>query len=333
MTRMIAAPASNITFIGGGNMARSLIGGLVARGQPAGIDPRRRTVRATARSAGARFRRARACRQRRRGRRRCAIWVFAVKPQVLRAVCRSAGAAGAGTAAAGRSPSPPASPATQLERWLGGDLAGGARDAQHARAARRRRDRPVRQRARRCRRNAQLAERLLAATGLTAWIDDEAQMDAVTARVRQRPGLCLPAGRSDAGRRRSARPGGRRRAHAGAADHPRRRAHAGRIRRTGRRAAPARHLARRHHAGGDRELSRPAAFANWWRPRSPRRPGAAASCRPPTRRPTHEPAAGPPRPGQRRHRRLRPTVRRAAASNACAWANGWPAPGMTSTPS
>ena len=40
----------------------------------------------------------------------------------------------------------------------------------------------------------------------TVWIDDEAQMDAVTARVRQRPGLCLPAGRSDAGRRRSRRP-------------------------------------------------------------------------------------------------------------------------------
>ena len=69
---------------------------------------------------------------------------------------------------------------------------------------------------------AQRAEALLAAAGPTVWIDDEARMDAVTARVRQRPGLCVPAGRGDAGRGRSRRPAGRRRAHAGAADHPRR---------------------------------------------------------------------------------------------------------------
>ena len=46
-------------------------------------------------------------------------------------------------------------------------------------------------------RQRKLASDLLAAIGEVEWVDDEALMDAVTARVRLRPGLCVPAGRGD----------------------------------------------------------------------------------------------------------------------------------------
>ena len=169
---------STIAFIGGGNMARSLIGGLVARGMPASairvaepvvevrdalardfgispfIDGHAATVDAT-------------------------TWVLAAKPQVLRTVCEHLAmtaqrqqplvisiAAGITTA--------------QLERWLGGDtgvvrampntpalLGAGVTGLfanAHVDAAGRR-----------------SAETLLATAGATVWLDDEAMMDAVTA--------------------------------------------------------------------------------------------------------------------------------------------------------
>ncbi|OGT57737.1 MAG: pyrroline-5-carboxylate reductase [Gammaproteobacteria bacterium RIFCSPHIGHO2_12_FULL_63_22] len=165
------------SFIGGGNMARSLIGGLLARGgAPAAIhvaEPFSPLREALARdfSVDVHADNADAAS-------RGAVWVFATKPQVLRSVAEALAPIAQQhkpliiSIAAGIS-------STQLERWLGGNLAvvrampntpallgAGATGlfanarvdaAQHA-----------------------LAESLMAATGLTAWITDEAQMDAVT---------------------------------------------------------------------------------------------------------------------------------------------------------
>jgi pyrroline-5-carboxylate reductase len=169
---------SSVAFIGGGNMARSLIGGLIARGTPAGeihvsepVDVLRDALAAdfgvntgadNAAAAGA-----------------AGLWVLAVKPQVMRAVCEAlAPLAQANrplvvSIAAGIT-------AAQLQRWLGGEVAvvrtmpntpallgagvtglfaSGEVDAAG-------RDR---------------AAALLSSAGTTVWIDDEAQMDAVTA--------------------------------------------------------------------------------------------------------------------------------------------------------
>jgi pyrroline-5-carboxylate reductase len=167
-----------IAFIGGGNMARSLIGGLNARGAPGATihvaepvaDLREALARdfgvqvyddATAAVAAAR------------------IWLFAVKPQVMREVC--------GTLASQAQASRPlvvsiaaGITAVQLERWLGGNIAvvrampntpallGAGISGLYANA---RVDADGR---------AQ-AEALLSAAGETVWIDDEAKMDAVTA--------------------------------------------------------------------------------------------------------------------------------------------------------
>lgn len=169
-----------IAFIGGGNMARSLIGGMIARGAPPvsirvaePVGDLRQSLRqefavevfATAAEAveGA------------------SIWLFAVKPQVMRGVCeelsgaaRSAGGdALAISIAAGITSS-------QLAGWLGGGtpvvrampntpaLVGagitGLFATSSASAAQR-----------------DQAEALLGAVGPTVWVVDEAQMDAVTA--------------------------------------------------------------------------------------------------------------------------------------------------------
>lgn len=170
------APA--IAFIGGGNMARSLIGGLVARGHdPARIhvaEPhapfREALVRdfaivAHADNAGAA--------------RHCGLWLFAVKPQVLQSVCAELAACAQAlrplsiSIAAGVT-------SAQLERWLGGNVAivrampntpallgagaAGLFANSHVSAAQR-----------------EQAQALLEATGLAVWIPEEAQMDAVTA--------------------------------------------------------------------------------------------------------------------------------------------------------
>ena len=169
---------SSIAFIGGGNMARSLIGGLVARGTPPSsirvaepVAPLREALQAdfgvvtthdgVEAVAGTN------------------VWVLAVKPQVLRTVCESlAEAAQAArplvvSIAAGIT-------GAQIERWLGGNVAvvrcmpntpallgagvTGLHANTHADAAGR-----------------DIAETLLSAAGATVWIDEEAQMDAVTA--------------------------------------------------------------------------------------------------------------------------------------------------------
>ena len=169
--------AGPIAFIGGGNMARSLIGGLVAQGRAAGsirvaepVDALRDAlakdfgvaVFATAGEAAA----------------GASTVVLAVKPQVMRAVCGDlAGVAPADalvvSIAAGIT-------SAQIDRWLGGGRAivrampntpsligqgvtglfatGAVTPAQRQRAA-----------------------ALLESGGPTTWIDDEALMDAVTA--------------------------------------------------------------------------------------------------------------------------------------------------------
>ena len=172
------ANPSHVAFIGGGNMARSLIGGLVQRGRaPDTIhvaDPVEAARDALARDFGVRVHADGAD----------AVagadtWVFAVKPQVMREVCASlASQAQAArpvvvSIAAGIT-------SGQLDRWLGGGLPvvrtmpntpallGAGVTGLFANAAV---DDGGRER----------AESLLSAAGETVWIDDEDVMDAVTA--------------------------------------------------------------------------------------------------------------------------------------------------------
>ena len=167
----------DIAFIGGGNMARSLIGGLIARGMPAPAIHVSEPVEAL-RDALARDFGVRVFADNAEAARDSATWVLGVKPQVMRNVCESLApiaqdarplvvsvAAGITTA--------------QLDRWLGGDLAlvrtmpntpallGAGVTGLFANA---RVDASGRAR----------TDAMLSAAGPTVWIDDEAKMDAVT---------------------------------------------------------------------------------------------------------------------------------------------------------
>ncbi len=179
MSTVTASPGSSpsIAFIGGGNMARSLVGGLVAAGvDPAGVriaDPNAQAREALVADFGVQAFADAADAVAGAG-----TWVFAVKPQVMREVCAGlAGAAQAGrplvvSIAAGIT-------SAQLDRWLGGGLPvvrtmpntpallGAGVTGLYANA---RVDAGGRER----------ADRLLASAGPTVWIDDEALMDAVT---------------------------------------------------------------------------------------------------------------------------------------------------------
>ena len=168
---------TSITFIGGGNMARSLIAGLVRQGTAPGhihvaepvVELRSQLTAefgvktyASATEAAAQG----------------TVWVLAVKPQVLRDVC-------AGLAAIAQAKAPlvvsiaAGITSAQLQRWLGGGavvrampntpaLLGAGVTGLFATAgvsAEQRRQ----------------ADEVLASAGRTVWIDDEARMDAVTA--------------------------------------------------------------------------------------------------------------------------------------------------------
>ncbi|MFT4178679.1 MAG: pyrroline-5-carboxylate reductase [Thermomonas sp.] len=169
---------NSIAFIGGGNMARSLIGGLVAQGRnPASIhvaDPNAAAREALHADFGvAVFEQAAQAIE------GASTWVLATKPQVLRAVCEALAVQAQASKplivsiAAGIT-------SAQLERWLGGGIAvvrtmpntpallGAGVTGLHASA---RVDASGRD----------LAETLLSAAGKTVWIEDEAQMDTVTA--------------------------------------------------------------------------------------------------------------------------------------------------------
>lgn len=169
---------ASIAFVGGGNMARSLVGGLVARGTPGDAiriaEPVDALRDALARDFGARMFADGA-----EAVAGAAVWVLAVKPQVMRAVCEAlAPQAQAArplvvSIAAGIT-------AAQLERWLGGGVAvvrcmpntpallgagvtGLFANANVDAAGR------------------DAAQSLLSSAGETVWIGDEALMDAVTA--------------------------------------------------------------------------------------------------------------------------------------------------------
>ena len=169
--------SSSIAFIGGGNMARSLIGGLVASGtDPASIrvaDPYAPSRDALAADFGVQvFEDASAAVE------GASTWLFAVKPQVMREVCAALAAQAQSTRPVAVSIAAGITSA-QLENWLGGQLpvvrtmpntpallgAGvtGLFANAHVDADGRAR-----------------SEALLASAGKTVWIDDEGRMDAVT---------------------------------------------------------------------------------------------------------------------------------------------------------
>ena len=170
--------AGAIAFIGGGNMARSLIGGLVARGTLAAAIRVAEPV-AELRAGLQRDFGVAALADNAQAVAGAATWVLAVKPQVLRGVCEAlAPQAQAArplvvSIAAGIT-------AAQLQRWLGGEIAvvrcmpntpallGAGVTGLYANPQ---------VDAAGCRR----AETLLAAAGETVWLTDEAKMDAVTA--------------------------------------------------------------------------------------------------------------------------------------------------------
>ena len=170
--------SGTVAFIGGGNMARSLIGGLVARGVPATAirvaEPVPELRDALARDFGIHSFTDNAA-----ATSNATTWVLAVKPQVMRAVCEALAASAQATRplvvsiAAGIT-------AAQLERWLGGDIAvvrampntpsllGAGVTGLFANP--RANEQQRRQ-----------AEELLEAAGKNVWLDDETMMDAVTA--------------------------------------------------------------------------------------------------------------------------------------------------------
>lgn len=171
-----------VAFIGGGNMARSLVGGLLARGaDPALIhvaDPAREQRESLAREFGVRTHADNAEAVAAAG-----AWVLAVKPQVMRRVCEPLADAArtrrplAVSIAAGIT-------SAQVARWLG-DAQGGRQPVVRTMPntpallgagvtglyANPAVDAEGRAR----------AEALLEAAGETVWVEDEALMDAVTA--------------------------------------------------------------------------------------------------------------------------------------------------------
>ena len=170
--------ASPIAFIGGGNMARSLIGGLIARGTAVDairvsepVDVLREGlardfgIATTADNAEAAA--------------PAGLWVLAVKPQVMRAVCEALAPLAQQvrpivvSIAAGIT-------AAQLQRWLGGGI-GVVRTMPNTPALLGAGVTGLFASAEVDANGREQAANLLASAGKTVWIDDEAKMDAVTA--------------------------------------------------------------------------------------------------------------------------------------------------------
>jgi pyrroline-5-carboxylate reductase len=169
---------STIAFIGGGNMVRSLVGGLVAQGHDPATIRVAEPVDALREALVGDFR-IKAFATAAEAVEGAHVWMFAVKPQVMRTVCESLAPLAqaekplAISVAAGIT-------SAQLEHWLGGGLAvvrampntpallGAGATGLYANANVDANGRAI-------------AESLLATTGTTARIADEALMDAVTA--------------------------------------------------------------------------------------------------------------------------------------------------------
>ena len=169
---------SNIGFIGGGNMATSLIGGLVANGTPAGSiwvsDPDTPKLDDLVRQFGVN-----AGADNGEVATRCATVVLAVKPQIMHTVVQDLAPTLAEHAplivsiAAGVREA-------DINRWAGGDMAivrtmpntpalvgcGATALCANAKVDPGQRER---------------ADAILKAVGITIWVDDEVQLDAVTA--------------------------------------------------------------------------------------------------------------------------------------------------------
>ena len=167
-----------VAFIGGGNMARSLIGGMIARG----ADPARirvaEPVDALRESLQADFD-VRCFATAAEAVEGAAIWLLAVKPQVMRTVCDSLAPVAQSTRPVAISVAAGIT-SRQLSDWLGGDVAvvrampntpallgvgitGLFANAQVDAGQR------------------EQSGHLIEAVGPVVWIDDEVQMDAVTA--------------------------------------------------------------------------------------------------------------------------------------------------------
>jgi len=167
-----------IAFIGGGNMVRSLVGGLVAQGTPTAsiriAEPVDTLREALVRDFGIKAYPTAA-----EAVKGAHVWMFAVKPQVMRTVCESlAPLAQAAkplvvSVAAGIS-------SMQLEHWLGGGL-GVVRAMPNTPALLGAGATGIFANANVDANGRSTAEQLLAAAGPTTWIVDEMQMDAVTA--------------------------------------------------------------------------------------------------------------------------------------------------------
>lgn len=167
-----------ITFIGGGNMARSLIGGLIQKGLPADKIKVSEPVAVLAESLAKDFSVATFA-DNNEAATDSNIWVFAVKPQVMKSVCQQLSALAQTnkpliiSIAAGIT-------SEQLDAWLGGNMpvvrimpntpallgagASGLFANRHVNAEQK-----------------QHAQDLMQATGITVWIENENLMDAVTA--------------------------------------------------------------------------------------------------------------------------------------------------------
>ena len=116
----MTSSTTSIAFIGGGNMARSLIGGLLAQGLAKSAirvsEPYAPTREALATELGLEV-----LTDNRRAASGSAVWLFAVKPQVMKSVCEQLRELAQAeqplilSIAAGIT-------ATQLDAWLGGGL-------------------------------------------------------------------------------------------------------------------------------------------------------------------------------------------------------------------
>lgn len=171
------SPSPALAFIGGGNMARSLIGGLFRAGQATQVrvaepQPALREQLAADFSVATFADASEAATG-------AQTWVLAVKPQVMKALCQSlAGLAQAHrplvvSVAAGIT-------STQIADWLGGDVAV-VRAMPNTPALLAAGVTGLFANARVSAAQRELAAALLASAGEVVWVEDEAQMDAVTA--------------------------------------------------------------------------------------------------------------------------------------------------------